>query len=92
MDQDATAKHVPLLVAAFSRNWGGWLASEAFEYLLGRPEIDDPLRQLFCNIAEARDLKEHWVRCLSSTFATATPAAVNNFAGSRQLSGRCSPI
>jgi hypothetical protein len=25
---------------------GGGLASEAFEYLLGRPEIDDPLRQL----------------------------------------------
>ena len=25
--------------AGFSRNWGGWLASEAFEYLLGRPEI-----------------------------------------------------
>lgn len=25
--------------AGFSRNWGGWLASEAFEYLLGRPEV-----------------------------------------------------
>jgi hypothetical protein len=30
--------------AGFSRNWGGWLASEAFEYLLGCPEIDDELR------------------------------------------------
>jgi len=28
-----------LIGAGFSRNWGGWLASEAFEYLLGRPEI-----------------------------------------------------
>lgn len=28
-----------LLGAGFSRNWGGWLASEAFEYLLGCPEI-----------------------------------------------------
>jgi SIR2-like domain len=25
--------------AGFTRNWGGWLASEAFEYLLGCPEI-----------------------------------------------------
>src|SRR5882724_4965461 len=25
--------------AGFSRNWGGWLASEAFEYLLGDPAV-----------------------------------------------------
>jgi len=31
--------HLLLLGAGFSRNWGGWLASEAFEYLLGCPEI-----------------------------------------------------
>lgn len=30
--------------AGFSRNWGGWLATEAFEYLLGCREIDDTLR------------------------------------------------
>jgi hypothetical protein len=34
-----------LLGAGFSRNWGGWLASEVFEYLLGCPEIA-PLRDL----------------------------------------------
>jgi hypothetical protein len=28
-----------LLGAGFSRNWGGWLASEVFDYLLGCPEI-----------------------------------------------------
>ena len=28
-----------LIGAGFSRNWGGWLASEAFEFLLGCPEI-----------------------------------------------------
>lgn len=28
-----------LIGAGFSRNWGGWLATEAFEYLLGCPEI-----------------------------------------------------
>ena len=32
--------------AGFSRNWGGWLASEAFEYLLGAPEVDDELRRI----------------------------------------------
>jgi SIR2-like protein len=37
-----------LLGAGFSRNWGGWVASEAFEYLLGAPEIlaDTQLRDL----------------------------------------------
>jgi hypothetical protein len=32
-------QHFLLLGAGFSRNWGGWLASEVFEYLLGCPEI-----------------------------------------------------
>lgn len=32
-------QHILLLGAGFSRNWGGWLATEAFEYLLGCPEI-----------------------------------------------------
>ena len=36
--------HYLLTGAGFSRNWGGWLANEAFEYLLGAPEIDDYLR------------------------------------------------
>ncbi len=37
-----------LIGAGFSRNWGGWLATEAFEYLLGSPEVvkDPNLRQL----------------------------------------------
>ena len=38
--------HILLLGAGFSRNWGGWLADEAFEYLLGAPQIDDGLRTL----------------------------------------------
>jgi hypothetical protein len=38
--------HYLLTGAGFSRNWGGWLASEAFEYLLGAPEIDDYLRNV----------------------------------------------
>jgi SIR2-like domain len=32
--------HILLTGAGFSRNWGGWLATEAFEYLLGCPEIN----------------------------------------------------
>lgn len=32
--------------AGFSRNWGGWLASEAFEYLLGCPGLDQQTRRL----------------------------------------------
>lgn len=31
--------YVALLGAGFSRNWGGWLANEVFEYLLGCPEV-----------------------------------------------------
>jgi hypothetical protein len=35
--------------AGFSRNWGGWLADEAFEYLLGCPEINSHLKDLLWN-------------------------------------------
>jgi SIR2-like domain len=38
--------HYLLAGAGFSRNWGGWLANEAFEYLLGASEIDGHLRSL----------------------------------------------
>ena len=38
--------HILLTGAGFSRNWGGWLADEAFEYLLGHPQSDDSLRSL----------------------------------------------
>jgi SIR2-like domain len=38
--------HVLLTGAGFSRNWGGWLATEAFEYLIGCAEVDDHLRHL----------------------------------------------
>ena len=31
--------HLLLLGAGFSRNWGGWLAEEFFESLLGAPEV-----------------------------------------------------
>ena len=39
-------RHFLLLGAGFSRNWGGWLASEADEYLLGHPDIDKQIRDI----------------------------------------------
>lgn len=40
--------HMLLLGAGFSRNWGGQLASEVFDYLIGLPDIrgDEYLRRL----------------------------------------------
>lgn len=40
--------HRPILLtgAGFSYNWGGWLASEVFEYLLGSQHVDEPIRAL----------------------------------------------
>jgi hypothetical protein len=41
-------KRYLLIGAGFSHNWGGWLASEAFEFLLGDPAVvaDPKLREL----------------------------------------------
>jgi SIR2-like protein len=39
--------------AGFSRNWGGWLANEAFEYLLGCTELDEPTRRLLWRSKES---------------------------------------
>lgn len=41
-----SSKHYLLLGAGFSRNWGGWLAAEADEYLLGHPQIDKSVRDI----------------------------------------------
>lgn len=64
-------KHLLLLGAGFSRNWGGWLASEAFEYLLGCPEVlrEAHLRDLLWKHQESSDgfegaLEELQTTCL----------------------------
>src|SRR6266567_8959832 len=44
---------VLLTGAGFSRNWGGWLASEAFEYLLGCTEIDQETQNLLWRSKES---------------------------------------
>ena len=36
---DTHARHILLLGAGFSRNWGGWLADEVGNYLLTCPEV-----------------------------------------------------
>src|SRR5262245_36179766 len=38
--------HILLTGAGFSRNWGGMLADDIFQYLLGCDELDDELRRL----------------------------------------------
>ncbi|WP_398476638.1 SIR2 family protein [Tardiphaga sp.] len=38
--------HYLLIGAGFSRNWGGWLANEAFEYLLGVTTLDEFTRNI----------------------------------------------
>jgi hypothetical protein len=46
--------HFMLMGAGFSRNWGGWLADEVFDYLLGSPEIrrSPDLRRLLWRFRE----------------------------------------
>ncbi len=39
-------QYILLLGAGFSRNWGGWLASEAFEYMLGIGDLDAQTRKV----------------------------------------------
>lgn len=38
-------RYLLLTGAGFSRNWGGWLADEAFEYLLGCAEVTPFIRE-----------------------------------------------
>jgi hypothetical protein len=46
--------HILLLGAGFSRNWGGWLAKDAFDYLLGCAEVqsDSELQNLLWRAQE----------------------------------------
>ncbi|MEX0815305.1 MAG: SIR2 family protein [Dongiaceae bacterium] len=39
-------KHLLLLGAGFSRNWRGWLASEALDYLIGCDPVDADIKEL----------------------------------------------
>lgn len=61
--------HYLLTGAGFSYNWGGWLASEAFEYLLGAPEIGAELRELLWQNKEAGGGFEDALATLEKDFA-----------------------
>jgi hypothetical protein len=61
--------HYLLTDAGFSYNWCGWLASEAFEYLLGAPEIDTELRELLWQNKEAGGGIEDALATLEKDFA-----------------------
>jgi hypothetical protein len=65
MNRSEIANHVLLLGAGFSRNWGG-LATEAFEYLLGHPKVDESLRQL---LWKHRRREDRTLRCGSTEVA-----------------------
>ncbi len=62
-------KYILLTGAGFSRNWGGWLASEAFEYLLGCPLIDGAIRRLLWEHKNSGDGFEGALAKLQQKFA-----------------------
>ena len=45
-------QYILLLGAGFSRNWGGWLASEAFEYMLGIGDLDAQTQKVLWDCKE----------------------------------------
>jgi SIR2-like domain len=70
-----------LLGAGFSRNWGGWLASEVFEYLLGRPEIagNDEIRRILWT-SQSKGGFEHALELLQIRAASGDTNATENLA------------
>jgi hypothetical protein len=62
--------HYLLTGAGFSYNWGGWLASEAFEYLLGAPETTSELRALLWANKESGGGFEDALATLELEYAT----------------------
>jgi hypothetical protein len=60
--------HILLTGAGFSRNWGGYLATEVFEYLLG--SVDDELRELLWRDKENELPFEDTLASLQSSYET----------------------
>jgi SIR2-like domain len=61
-----------LIGAGFSRNWGGWLADEVYDYLIGVRELDDTCRQLLTSHRAAG-----FEKALGILQADSSPAARN---------------
>ena len=70
-------KHILLTGAGFSRNWGGWLANEAFEYLLGSIHVDNLLRQKLWQTKERGGGFEDSLSEMQSAYAAPTYAQEN---------------
>src|SRR5438105_1221774 len=60
--------HILLLGAGFSRTWGGWLAAEAFEYLLGCSQVHGSVRELLWSYKD-RGGYEEALACLQTAGA-----------------------
>lgn len=75
--------YVLLLGAGFSRNWGGWLANETFEYLLGCPEITPPLKELLFNHKNRGGFESAFAELQdgSNRRARSSPSLLINFQG-----------
>jgi hypothetical protein len=62
--------HILLTGAGFSRNWGGWLANEVFEYLLGCSEITPVIRMELWKARNAGSGFEGTLDLLRELYAT----------------------
>ena len=71
-------KHILLIGAGFSKNWGGWLSKEVFEYLLGCKEIQQNtlLKALLWRSLENKTGFENVLAILNQEFKT-TPSIEN---------------
>jgi hypothetical protein len=78
--------------AGFTRNWGGWLANEAFEYVLGRPEVSEELRRrLWEDKLEAQGFEDTLAKLQSLTDNGETRARVRWSRNSGWRWRLCSP-
>jgi hypothetical protein len=92
-------QHFLLTGAGFSYNWGGYLASEAFEFLLSVTDGDDDLRSLLWKDHQAhlgfedtlsklqREFKEEWTAQREQDLRNLTTAVQRMFASMTQAFG-----
>jgi hypothetical protein len=62
--------HVALLGAGFSRNWGGWLATEVLGELLGRIAND---REIYTRLRQSRNFEDTLAELQAEARTRGTP-------------------
>jgi hypothetical protein len=67
--------HLLLTGAGFSYNWGGFLANEAFEYLLAATEGDDDLRSTLWHDHDSH-FAPHYARLRCATWRAGSSVAL----------------